>query len=261
MFNAIFSIPLYIISRTECKYKKKTALLIKCTLCFYVFYWVQHFGSLLLFLKLNLFDLQLFWNEAVLLQLHIHNIIEWVFKERCSDLALLPHHKKVLCLNPPAVWGLLCWVYMCASLLSGYSGFRPQSKDCLVIWWFEIHRRFCWLSVFLCKPWDGLATCPGWDRLRMPCVLSCPKTTVFFFPEYQIVFAVLLALLLRLHNLCVVYFARISSKLSTEWSTSMKMWKSSCELTSKLQGKIHISLCNCLCLHFHWNKRMSLTVI
>lgn len=36
------------------------------------------------------------------------------------------------------------------------------------------------------------------------------------YPEYQIVFAVLLALLLRLHNLCVVYFARISSKLSTE---------------------------------------------
>lgn len=38
-------------------------------------------------------------------------------------------------------------------------------------------------------------------------------------------------------------FPRISSKLSGEWSTSTKMWKSSCEPTSKQQGTMLVSLC------------------
>lgn len=38
--------------------------------------------------------------------------------------------------------------------------------------------------------------------------------------------------------LCALSFLRSSLKLSNRWSTSMRMWKSSCGPTSKRQGKL-----------------------
>ncbi len=47
-------------------------------------------------------------------------------------LALLPHSKRVLSLNPPANWGPSVWslhvLLMPTWVFSGYSGFLPQSK-------------------------------------------------------------------------------------------------------------------------------------
>lgn len=55
---------------------------------------------------------------------------------------------------------------------------------------------------------------------------------------------------------------RISSKLSAVWSTSTRTWKSSCEPTSKLQGKVHVTLHSVtLCSSSsHWIKEESFTV-
>ncbi len=48
-------------------------------------------------------------------------------------LALLPHSKRVLGLNPPADWDPSVWslhvLLVPAGVFSGYSGFLPQSTD------------------------------------------------------------------------------------------------------------------------------------